>query len=121
MAGPGFDLTYKRDPKEAGFNVQCIHTSIYAGTATRNCHQNWLMGYCGKIQPGGQELEEIYCAITGECDYDPTISHSLCPYFYISAFENDFFAYNRYHCLSTRYATNLPENFKMGYMETRKK
>lgn len=38
MAGPGFDYIYKKDPKGAAKNVQCIHTSM-AGTAERNCHQ----------------------------------------------------------------------------------
>lgn len=44
-ADPGFllyDLLF--DSKLAAQNVQCIHTSIDAGTSIYNCHQDWLMG-----------------------------------------------------------------------------
>jgi hypothetical protein len=27
-----------------------IHTSINKGTMKRNCHQDWLMGRCGRMQ-----------------------------------------------------------------------
>lgn len=106
MAGPGFDFIYRKDPKEAAQNVQCIHTS-FAGTQFRDCHQNWLMGYCGKRQPGGNLLG--------------LNSHSLCPYFYISAFENDFLVNDIYHCPRHRQMQNVSESFKMGYMEDRKR
>lgn len=120
MAGPGFDFIYKKDPKDAALNVQCIHTSL-AGTQLRECHQDWLMGYCGTKQPGGQGLLEIYCDIFGNCNYEPINSHSLCPYFYISAFENNFFYDAKYPCPTLRKPQNVPKNFKMGYMEDRKK
>ena len=58
-AGPGFDSTIKwKDPRLSGKSVQCIHTSLDKGTYTRSCHQDWLMGYCGYIQPaaGGYPL-----------------------------------------------------------------
>lgn len=120
MAGPGFDFFNKKDPKEAAKNVQCIHTSL-AGTQMRQCHQDWLMGYCGKAQPGGQGLQELYCDIFGNCGYQPISSHSLCPYIYISAFENDFTVNNYHHCQFLRTSQNIPESFKMGYNEDRKK
>lgn len=45
MANIGFDGVYKKDPKDAAENVQCIFTSNYAGSSMRDqCHQNWLMG-----------------------------------------------------------------------------
>ena len=49
-AGPGFDND-NEEPKLAGKNVQCIHTSIDLGTTSRKCHQDWLMGNCGISQP----------------------------------------------------------------------
>lgn len=52
MAGPGFDFVYNRDPKDAAKNVQCIHTSISAGTIIRNCHQgeaNFYETRCEKL------------------------------------------------------------------------
>lgn len=30
--------------------LQGIHTSISKGTVKRNCHQDWLMGRCGRVQ-----------------------------------------------------------------------
>lgn len=121
MAGPGFDFIYKRDPKEAAKNVQCIHTSISAGTVERNCHQDWLMGNCGKYQDGADDLQAVYCQIMRSCKSNPILSHSLCPYFYNSAFTNDFKVDNKSRCLSTRMARNLPDNFKMGFRETRRR
>lgn len=120
MAGPGFDFISTRDPKEAAMNVQCIHTSI-AGTIERKCHQNWLMGNCGKYQDGGDDLQVAYCTIMGNCSTNPILSHSLCPFFYNSAFTHDFTVDKKSSCLSTRMAKNLPDNFKMGYMETRRR
>lgn len=74
----------------------------------RSCHQNWCMGVCGYYQIGAMAY--------------PKGSHGLCPYFYTAAFKHDFVAYkNIYGCYSTREAFNYPENFKMGYMEARKK
>lgn len=121
MAGPGFDFIYKKDPKEAAQNVQCIHTSL-AGTQFRSCHQNWLMGYCGKKQPGGHVLAEVYCDAFGNCNSQPINSHSLCPYFYISAFKNDFLVNDIHRCpLLRQPSQNVSESFKMGYMEDRKR
>lgn len=52
----------------------------------------------------------------------PKGSHGLCPYFYNAAFKHEFVAWrNIYGCYSTRVALDYPENFRMGYMETRKK
>ena len=31
-------------------NNQGIHTSSAKGTMKRNCHQDWLMGKCGRAQ-----------------------------------------------------------------------
>ena len=92
----------------AAKNVQCIHTSIRKGTTKRNCHQDWMMGQCGIKQDGAGP--------------SPKGNHGLCPHFYNSAFEHDFFAIeNIYNCRSLRTAQNIPPYFKMGYMETRKK
>lgn len=33
-----------KNAKRAAKNVQCIHTSIDAGTTLRTCHQDFLMG-----------------------------------------------------------------------------
>lgn len=47
------------------------------------------------------------------------LSHPLCNDFYISAFENAFVANNAENCRGV--SKNLPTNFRMGYMETRKR
>lgn len=48
-------------------------------------------------------------------------SHGLCPYFYLSAFTNDFTAVPKpTECGSRRLASQWPRGFKMGYTETRK-
>lgn len=68
-SGPGFVFKPNLIPMLAAKNVQCeisiqprlvwrvtlslllgIHTSISKGTMKRNCHQDWLMGRCGRIQ-----------------------------------------------------------------------
>lgn len=124
MAGPGFDFFYTRDPKDAAKNVQCIHTSNNAGTKERNCHQNWLMGHCGLFQDSANVTQAFYCTLVNRNCLNkdqPLFSHSTCPYFYNSAFKNDFVADNRHKCLSSRMVKNLPGNFKMGFMESRKK
>lgn len=116
MAGPGFDGVYKRDPKLAAKNVQCIHTSWYAGTHDRNCHQNWLMGHCGRYQSAEDDAQDIYCALFRQCKVEPINSHSMCPFLYNSAFKNSFVFDNRNKCSSDRMAKNLPKDFRMGYM-----
>lgn len=121
MAGPGFDFIYSKDPKGAAKNVQCIHTSISAGTAERNCHQDWLMGHCGKYQDAAESFQAVYCEIVKNCSDQPMLSHSLCPYFYNAAFKHDFVANNVHKCSSKRMITNLPKKFKMGFMETRRR
>lgn len=121
MAGPGFDVFKMEDPKLAAKNVQCIHTSINAGTKQRNCHQNWLMGNCGYSQPAGNDLMGVYCSLTKSCPNETLLNHNVCPYLYNSAFSHNFVANNYYNCSSKRMARNLPVNFKMGYMEKRKK
>ncbi|CRL00465.1 CLUMA_CG013727, isoform A [Clunio marinus] len=118
-AGPGF-LFYDllNEPKNAAQNVQCILTSMDGGTTFKNCHQNWLMGICGLVQPASPNY---LCLLTSICTaVDEKISHNLCNDFYISAFENNFVANNRYECPSAMNIEELPENFKMGYMETRR-
>jgi len=108
MAGPGFDFRPQPDHKLAAQNVQCIHTSANKGTRhTSNCNQDWKMGNCGESQPAAGE--------------PPLGSHGLCPYFYVSAFENNFFAIPRPPiCPTLNPAQEWPQNFKMGYMENRK-
>lgn len=94
------------DPRTAAKNVLCIHTSSDKGTLTRNCHIDWVMGKCG--------MEQIAAS-------DPPYgSHGLCPHFYNSAFDNNFFAIEKpFECVSNREALMLPMGFKMGYMENR--
>lgn len=108
MAGPGFDFRYVQpDHRLAAQNVQCIHTSVDKGTRYSGCHQNWKMGNCGITQ-----------AAAGP---PPKGNHGLCPYFYNSAFNNNFYAVTRpRECASRRPATSWPEGFKMGYTEDRK-
>lgn len=111
-AGPGFDRNseyQKQDPKDAAQNVQCIHTSSDKGTSKRNCHQNWMMGNCGKSQVAAGPK--------------PKGSHGLCPYFYNSAFWFKFLAIPRpKNCdVTQRYNETWPEDFRMGYMEDRKR
>lgn len=121
MAGPGFDFIYTKDPKQAAKNVQCIHTSAYAGTLERNCHQDWLMGHCGRYLYARDDVEALLCEIFGRCNPEPNQSHSMCPVLYNSAFKNNFVFNNRHLCRSRRMVQNLPADFKMGYMETRRR
>lgn len=44
----------------------------------------------------------------------------MCNYFYASAFEHDFIANNLHHC-KVNIPWNMPKDFKMGYMETRRR
>jgi hypothetical protein len=98
-AGPYFNMN--DDPKPAAKNVACIDTSNDKGTYIYNCHQNFRMGYCGWTQPAAGAY--------------PMGHHGLCPYFYNSAFTNNFTEHNYYGCTSPRLLTNLPDNVKMGY------
>lgn len=121
MAGPGFDHIYRKDPQNAAKNVQCIHTSNNLGTSERKCHQDWLMGNCGRNQPGAQDVSAAICFLLNNCPDSIMSSHSLCPVFYNSAFTNDFLADTKQNCRSNRIAKNLPKGFKMGCMESRRK
>lgn len=109
MAGPGFDnkVFKKCDYRGSAENVQCIHTSRNRGTrCTTGCHQNWLMGHCGEYQDAAAGLRSK--------------SHVMCPLFYISSFENPFYAVKTNECtLST--PAQFPEFYKMGYMENDKR
>lgn len=100
-------MPISKDPKLAAKNVQCINTSNDKGTVVYNCHQNWRMGSCGTSQIGST--------------VPPMMSHGLCPYFYTSAFKNDFKYKNSTGCSNPRPALKLPLNYKMGYMELRRK
>lgn len=51
----------------------------------------------------------------------PLMSHGLCPYFYNSAFKNDFKSKNNTGCSTSKAALKIPVDFKMGYMEMRRK
>lgn len=51
-AGPSFPAYTSADPKLGAMESQCIHTAAgRLGTIERNCHQDWLMGDCGVLQP----------------------------------------------------------------------
>lgn len=105
-AGPGFDMNVRSvDPKNSAKNVACINTSTDKGTGVYNCHQNFRMGLCGRSQAAAGPR--------------PLGNHGLCPYFYNAAFEHEFVADNFYNCKSLRTASNLPSDYRMGYMEQR--
>lgn len=105
--GPGFDVSRRTiDPKLAARNVACINTSVTKGTSIYNCHQNFIMGRCGLSQMAATAF--------------PCGNHGLCPHFYNAAFTNNFTQNNFYQCISKRPIANLPSDYRMGYMETRK-
>lgn len=76
-AGPGFDGNPKlaQDPKTAGQNVQCFHTSIGVGSSEYVCHQSWRLGVCGWAQWT-----------------DPVLSHNFAPIYFNEAFETPYIA-----------------------------
>jgi len=80
-----------------------------------------LLGLCGVSQPAANDLFYFLCYLTKSCNKEVASSHGLCNDFYVNAFENDFIADNFYNCSKVLQAEDLPENFKMGYSETRKK
>nr|XP_019527550.2 pancreatic triacylglycerol lipase-like [Aedes albopictus] len=104
-AGPGFDsdrVFAMLDPKFAAKKVQCIHTSSDKGTFRRECHQDWNMGNCGTNQLAAGPY--------------PKGSHGLCPYFYNSAFANEFRAIPKPNeCLSFRAVWPISDRVRMGY------
>lgn len=67
----------------------------------------------------------FYCLISTEKDAalpPPLGSHGLCPYMFVSAFENHFYAVEKpLQCSSDHPAKSWPENFEMGYLEDRKR
>lgn len=89
------------DPKPAAKNVACINTSSDKGTVVYNCHQNFRMGVCGFAQVAAGPY--------------PLGSHGLCPYIYLSAFDNDFVANNVHACYSDRSVKSPSKDVKMGY------
>lgn len=107
-AGPGFDLRPgRKDPKLSAKNVMCINTSTDKGTRFKDCHQNWLMGYCGIHQAARQPY--------------PYGNHGLCPAFYNSAFEYDFLAtQNHDNCNVNHNLASFPTNYTMGYRQENK-
>lgn len=114
-AGPGFDSnsTYTKgmDPMKSAQNVQCIHTSADKGTTKRQCHQNWMLGHCGRFQTAAGA--------------PPMGSHGLCPHFYNSAFRNKFRAIAKpNNCPTSLRAVNqtyIDAGYHMGYEENRTK
>jgi hypothetical protein len=84
-------------------------------------------GNCGLTQPGSKDypsgfFTRISDSITGRLRVKKRSqrSHFLCNHFYASAFDHDFVANNQHHC-KVKIPENMPENFKMGYMETRRR
>lgn len=120
-AGPGFDFSLTTmPPQKAAKNVACVHTSALAGTFRRDCHQDWIMGQCGRHQPADNFWKFMYCTFSNSCDSSEYYSHGLCPNFFNSAFKNDFVNNNFYNCGSLRHPIGAPNDFKMGYMESRR-
>lgn len=138
MANLGFDWIYYKNPKRAAKNVQCLFTTNFASSAFRSqCHQNWLMGLsanwiicailkqkflgdCGNRQPAALDAEYLLCVLTG-CGLFILGSHNLCNIYYTNAFEHDFLADNSRSCQGVSYPENMPPNFKMGFMESRRR
>lgn len=109
------------NPQNAAKNVACIHTSFFAGTRSRTCHQDWMMGQCGMYQPAHNFWKLLFCSFSNGCDTSFYYSHGLCPNFYNSAFHHDFVDDNTiYKCGSEREPKEKVDGFKMGYMESRK-
>ncbi|XP_053685409.1 uncharacterized protein LOC128734990 [Sabethes cyaneus] len=111
IAGITFDSGYSKPPnhRQAAKNVQCIHTSRQYGTKYRSsCHQDWILGDCGTRQ------EAAPLSAYG--------SHGVCTLFYNSAFEHEFLPVemNANNCTLDQEADNVPDGFRMGYMEMRK-
>lgn len=81
-----------------------------------------FLGNCGISQPVANDALWFLCWL-GFCPRPELaiLSHNVCNEFYISAFENDFLATNENNCPGVLRADELPEKFKMGYMETRRK
>lgn len=120
-AGPGFDYRQStKPPQSAAKNVQCIHTSVLAGTFHRSCHQDWMLGNCGRQQPASNVFMYYFCQMTRQCESSYHISHGLCPHYYNAAFKNDFVSSNVYNCGSLRPPTVRLDGYKMGYTESRK-
>ena len=111
----------------AAKNVQCIHTSVLAGTTTRQCTQDWLLGNCGVSQPEALQTQgPLFNNMLGNIisavplDYSLAIlNHDACTLFYISSFENDFPAVNNTCCPQDRSA--LPHHYFMGYKQRNKR
>ncbi|XP_063709235.1 uncharacterized protein LOC134837778 [Culicoides brevitarsis] len=102
-AGPSFpgDIDLALKFALAADIVQCIHTSCDKGTHQRYCPISWNMGYCGHSQDAAT--------------VPPRLSHGLCPYFYTSAFKNDFKVVpKRDVCVSTK-PGSWKKGFVMGY------
>lgn len=110
MAGPCFDnrlRTHRMDYKSAAKNVLCIHTSYNRGTRyTNGCHQNWRLGHCGVYQDAAGSSR--------------TKSHVMCPYFYISSFDNNFCAVPQPDECHASNPGKYPEGYKLGYKERNK-
>lgn len=79
-----------------------------------------ILGNCGTSHPGVDDTHYIFCALT-KCPYDVIGSHNMCNEIYISAFENDFIAGNPQSCSEIQIPSNMPQGFKMGYMENRRR
>jgi hypothetical protein len=116
-----YDVTV--DSKTAAKNVQCIHTSGFPGTILYRCHQDWLMGVCGVTQKAAEVVSWFLCTFGYRCtvNHEVEVSHDICNAMYIEAFEHEFIAQNQHNCSNVLDSRSLPRNFKMGYMETRRK
>lgn len=72
-------------------------------------------GNCGLWQPAANLWGVITSNDTAQ------LSHTLCNDFFINSFENDFIAKNMQNCPGVVAESKLPPNFKMGYMENRRR
>lgn len=107
----------------AGKNVQCIHTSVVAGTTLRECTQDWLMGNCGKNQAYSLDAfnETGITTIAQDTAQFEGENHNACYMFYVSSFENAFPAIKNKCCIDMLRAANpIPDNYNMGYLQKNK-
>lgn len=98
-----------KDVRSAAKTVDCWHTSAGYGTLYRlSCDRNWLLGKCGFTQSAAHKN---------------VTSHSLCPIFYNLAFKYSFPAVHNSNllCQAGNPAKFLPDGFKLGYREKRKR
>lgn len=85
-------------------------------------------GNCGISQPGASSTMPLFLAdlldeslSTHLRPQRKKMSHEMCNEFFVNSFEHDFIANNTMSCSNVIDLSQLPVNFKMGFMEKRRK